>query len=89
MTSFSGYRITAQAIQLCRKVVSLPASGAYVGEPVVVESTGRVYEWTGSSWSDKGQAAPSSGGGGGSGNVEGGDASSIYGGTSPVDGGAA
>lgn len=64
MTSFSGYRITAQGIQLCRKVVTLPASGAYVGEPVVEESTGDTYEWSGAAWTAKGKAAPSSGGGG-------------------------
>jgi hypothetical protein len=58
VTSFSGYRITAQAIQLCRKVASLPAAGAYVGEPVVEESTGATYEWSGSAWTPKGQAAP-------------------------------
>lgn len=65
MTSFSGYRITAQAIQLCRKVVTLPAAGRYVAEVVVEESTGDTYEWSGSSWTPKGKAAPSSGGGGG------------------------
>lgn len=64
MTSFSGYRITAQAIQLCRKVVTLPAAGRYVAEVVVEESTGDTYEWSGSSWTPKGKAAPSSGGGG-------------------------
>jgi hypothetical protein len=64
VTSFSGYRITAQAIQLCRKVVTLPAAGAYVGEPVVEESTGDTYEWSGAVWTAKGKAAPSSSGGG-------------------------
>lgn len=61
MTTYTGLRVIGQAIQLCRRVASLPATGAYVGEPVVVASTGATYEWNGSAWSPKGQAAPPAG----------------------------
>lgn len=76
-------------IELLRRVSAVP-TGAQAFTRCVVSSTGHVWEYISGSWADQGPAAPTiSGGGGGSPNLDGGTASSVYGGIDPIDGGSA
>lgn len=86
MPVYTGLRaVSGAGIELLQRVDALPGTGT-AGQKIVLKGTGIVYEWTGS-WTSLGPAAPS--GGGGSGNLDGGFSTTVYGGTTPVDGGGA
>lgn len=91
MTTYTSLVYDAGAgIELVRRVSTVP-SGAQSFTRCVVSSTGHLWTYAAGVWSDQGPAAPSigGGGGGGSGNIDGGNASSVYGGIDPIDGGSA
>lgn len=71
MADYTSLRLQAGAgIELLRRVTALPGTGT-IGERVVVQSTGIVYQWSGAVWTSLGPAVSITGvpAGGGTGEV--------------------